>query len=165
MVIDLGILSIKVDVLIFQIINIIILLWIIRKAFGDTIVKQIEHFRDTRKQLADADITLKKIIDEAEQTKKEIIQEGKQTKEEIITHAHLTASNKEKELILQAEQKARELVNQATIKTQLMEEELKENYTHMVTQSAGAMVKKIFENDDQAQELYIKKAIEGVSPK
>jgi hypothetical protein len=75
MVIDLGILSIKLDVLVMQIINIRLLLRIIRKAFGDTIVAQIAHFRDTKKRLADADSTLKQIITEAEKARQEIISE------------------------------------------------------------------------------------------
>lgn len=162
MVIDLGILSIKVDVLIFQIINILLLLWIIRKAFGDTIVNQIAHFRETKKKLADAEVTLKHIISEAEKTRQEIVNEWKLTKEQIITQAHLSAQYKEKEIIEYAEHKAKDIINQAQVKANTMEAEIKENYSHLIKQSAGAMVKKIFQKNPQAQEIYIKEVMQEV---
>lgn len=162
MVIDLGILSIKVDVLIFQIINIMLLLWIIRKAFGDTIVDQIAHFRDTRKKMADADATLKALVTEAENIKQEIIWDGRAMKETIISQAYITAQTKEKEIMEQAEQKAKYILEQAKVKADSMETEIKENYSYLVKQSAWSMVKKLFENDSTAQEAYMKVVIQDI---
>lgn len=162
MVIDLGILSIKVDVLIIQIINIMLLLWIIRKAFGDTIVAQIAHFRDTRKKLSEADVELKKIITEAEKTRQQIISEWKSTKEQIITQAHHLAQSKEKELIEQAERRAKDIIAQAQVKSLQMESEIKEHYASLIKQSAWAMLKKIFQKNPQAQDAYIKEVMQEV---
>jgi len=159
MVIDLGILSIKVDVLIIQIINIFLLLWIIRKAFGDTIVEQIAHFRETRLQLSNADKMLKENIEKAQLIKEEIVNEGLSQKKEIIQSAQVLASLKEKEIIEQAENTAKSIITQAEAKTRQMEIELKDSYLHMVKSSAWTMVKKIFENDPIAQDTYIKKVI------
>lgn len=163
MVIDLGILSIKVDVLIIQIINIYLLFWIIKKAFGDTIVEQIAHFRDTRKKLSEADKKLKKVLSEAELTKQEIILEWKQIKEQIITNAHQLAQHKEKEILDQAERKAKEMVNQAMVKWIQIEQEIKDNYTHLLKESAWIMIKKVFEQDPQAQEAYLKIVTDNIT--
>lgn len=162
MVIDLGILSIKVDVLIFQIINIMLLLWIIRKAFGDTIVDQIAHFRDTRKKMAEADLTLEELIADAEKEKQKIISDGIVTKEKIISEAHVLAQTKEKEILDQANTKAKHIVKQANAKAHEIENEIKDNYTHLVKQSAWSIVKKLFENNPEAQQEYMKTVTQSV---
>lgn len=160
MVIDLGILSIKLDVLVFQILNILLLLRIIRKLFGDTIVEQIAHFRKTKQEMLEADQALKKLAEQAQDMKEEIVNDGKKQKEEIIQHAHQVASHKEKEILEQAEHKAKNIIAQAQAKSQQMEEELKENYTHMVKTTAWSMVKKIFEKNPKAQETYVQTLVD-----
>lgn len=73
MIIDLGPLTIKVDVLIVQLINLAILFWIFKKLFGDTLVKEIAKRKEMTLKLEQAHKEYDALIAQAHSEKEELL--------------------------------------------------------------------------------------------
>lgn len=171
----LGNLGIDVKLLVAQIINFGLLLWLLTKFIYKPIIKRIEK---DEKELKQAQIQNKELEQEkedfAEQRKKEIAEIKKRTKE-IIKEAKNISQTIKKEAHTKAEKDALLLINQTKEKLELLKPEIegvalkrvhagigdsfRKSFTSAISLSSQEELQDIFWKDfiEQVQELTLKK--------
>ena len=155
MIIPLWPLSIKVDVLIVQIINVLILFFMFKKLFGKTLVDEIKKRKSLTKKLQSADIEYEALIAKAHTEKEAIIADALTHKQHLIQEAVLLAEEAKKQAIAKADAQAAEIIEKAQRDTSAAKQELLSHYEAWVKQTTMQVVEKIFHDNTQLQEKYI----------
>ena len=86
--------TIKLDVLLVQLIHIVLLFWIFKKLIWNTLTNALLERKSKIEKLDNADAEYAKILAEAKVQSEATIKEGLTRKEEIIAEATLVAKKK-----------------------------------------------------------------------
>jgi F0F1-type ATP synthase membrane subunit b/b' len=162
MIIPLGPLTIKIDVLIVQIINIGLLLFLFKKLFGDAIVAEIKNRKELMSKITNADGEYKKIIDTAEEEKMKLIEEGKAHKAHLLQEAKKVAAETEQSLKAKAHEEAQSILSAAELKAQSYKKEIDIEFIGAVKQTAKSVVKKLINTDKEIQSQYLDQLISEI---
>lgn len=163
MIVELWPLTIKVDVLIVQLINLAILFFIFKKLFGDTLVKEIAKRKEMTKRLEQADEEYNILINKAQEEKNAILEEALAKKNDILKEAKELADQQKAKTIEQAQQDAKNIITQANQEAELKSRDLESHFVQGVKTTALAMVKKLFSSNKNLQESYIEGLVEEFS--
>ena len=160
MIIDLGPLTIKLDVLVVQIVNVAILFWLFKKLFGDTLLKEIAKRREMTAKLEQADKEYASLIAEASAKKEQIIEEALAHKKKLIDEAKEIATQEKEKLLMKANEEAEWIVEKANKEAELKSRDLDSNFIQWVKNTALTVVKKLFASKKDIQEWYVKGLVE-----
>lgn len=163
MIIDLGILTIKVDVLIVQIINITLLLLFFKKMIGNSLTKEVEKRKELTKRLEQADEEYNILINKAQEEKNALLEEALEKKNDILKEAKELAEQHKAKTIEQAQKDAKNIINQANQEAELKSRDLESHFVQGVKTTALAMVKKLFTSNKNLQESYVEGLVEEFS--
>ena len=163
MIIPLGPLTIKIDVLIVQIINIWILLFLFKKLFGDIIVAEIQNRKQLISKLSNADGEYNTIIQQAHQEKDKLIDEWKTHKAHLMQEAIVVAKKTEEALVSKAHEQAQSIVSQAESKIQVLEKNVMNQFEDSVKQTVKTVVKKLIKSDQEIKSAYLDTLVREVA--
>lgn len=155
MIIDLGILTIKVDVLIVQIINIALLLWFFKSLIGNSLAEEVEKRRAMTRKLEQADQEYASLIAEATAKKEEILAEALAHKKSVVAEAQALAKQEQEKILAKAASEAKFLLDKAAKDAEAQKRDIEQHFESGVKQSAFAMVKKLFASNSSASETYV----------
>ncbi len=155
MIIDLGILTIKVDVLIVQIINIVLLLVFFKKLIGNTLTEEVERRKAMTLKLEQADKEYASLIAQANAKKEEILAESLAHKKSVVAEAQALAKQEKEKILAKANSEAKILLDNATKDAEAQKLDIEQNFENGVKQSAFAMLKKLFATNSSASETYV----------
>lgn len=155
MIIPLWPLSIKVDVLLVQIINVLILFFMFKKLFGQTLVDEIKKRKSLTKKLQSAEVEYEALLAKAHQEKDTIIAEALKHKQNVLQEAMSLAEEARKQAIAKADAQAAEIIEKAQRDTTVAKEELLAHYEAWVKKTTMQVVEKIFHDDKKLQETYV----------
>jgi F0F1-type ATP synthase membrane subunit b/b' len=147
--------TIKLDVLLVQIIHIVLLFWIFRKLIGNSLAHALLERKNKVERLEHADAEYERILVEAQEAADAAIKAGVQRKEEIIAEAINIAKKREDEILLLAEKQAKAIQDAAVQKTLDIEKELKEGFIDGVKRTTKLVVNKLIKDDVALQNSYI----------
>lgn len=163
MIVELWPLTIKVDVLIIQLINLAILFFIFKKLFGDTLVKEIAKRKELTKRLEQAETEYNMLINKAQEEKNAILEEALEKKNEILKQAKELADQQKIKTMEQAQKDARNIINQANQEAELKSRDLDANFVQGVKTTSLAMIKKLFASNKNIQESYLQGLVDEFS--
>lgn len=152
--------TIKLDVLLVQILHVIILLWIFRKIIGTSLTEALLDRKKKIHKLQHADEVYQEMITKAQEEANEIVKEGVQRKEALIAEGSQLAQKKYDQILADAEHKAQRMVEEAMLKAESLQRELKDSYVEGVKKTAQLVVNKIFQDDVSLQDTYLQKLVE-----
>ena len=162
MIIPLGPLTIKLDVLVVQIINIALLLFLFKKLFGDAIVTEIKNRKELMSKISNADDEYKKIIDTAHEEKMKLIEEGKIHKAHLLQEAKTIAAQTEQSLKAKANDEAQAILVAAEKKAQSYKTQIDNDFIHAVKETAKTVVKKLINTDKEIQSQYLDQLVSEI---
>ena len=137
MIIDLGPLTIKLDVLVVQIINVAILFFLFKKLFWDTLIEEISKRRAMTTKLEQAD--------------------------KLVTEAQELAKQEQEKILSKAAHEAHTIVEKAQKEAAAQKRDFENSFEQGVKQSAFAMVKKLFASNSKASETYVSGLVDEFS--
>lgn len=155
MIIDLGPLTIKLDVLVVQIINVSILFYFFKKLFGDTLIEEIAKRRAMTLKLEQADKEYASLIADAHAQKEQILAEALAHKKWVVAEAEDLAKQKKEEILAKASSEAKFLLDKAAKDAESQKQDMAKGFEQGVKQTALVMVKKLFTNNKQASTTYV----------
>lgn len=155
MIIDLGILTIKVDVLIVQIINIALLLMFFKKLIGNTLAEEVEKRKAMTHKLEKAEQEYDALIAEATAKKEAILAEALAHKKSVVAESVELAKQEGDKILAKATAEAKLLLDKAAKDAANEKKALEQHFEFGVKQSALAMVKKLFSSNKQASDTYV----------
>ena len=163
MIIDLGILTIKVDVLIVQIINIALLLMFFKKMIGNTLTEEVEKRKAMTLKLEQADKEYASLIAEATEKKEQILDEALAHKKKLVTEAQELAKQEQEKILGKATHEAHTIIEKAQKEAAAQKRDFENSFEQGVKQSAFAMVKKLFASNSKASETYVSGLVDEFS--
>lgn len=155
MIIPLWPLSIKIDVLIVQIINVLILFWLFNKMFGKTLIEEVEKRKQLTKKLETAEQEYDALMTLAQQEKGALLKEAVEHKKLIVAEAKQTAAQESQKILSAAQRDAQELVAQAKLTMQNEKADLDRHFAEGVKATTMEVVHKLFDTKPELQEAYI----------
>lgn len=155
MIIDLGPLTIKLDVLLVQLINIGILFYIFKKLFADTIIKEIEDRRAMTQKLEQANKEYTSLLAEAEAKKEEIINEALAHKKSVVAESVDLAKQERDKILEKAHREAELIVEKTNQETASQQRDFEAQFEGGVKRTALAMVKKLFTDHPSVSHDYV----------
>lgn len=155
MIIDLGPLTIKLDVLVVQIINVAILFYIFKKLFGDTLIEEIAKRREMTLKLEQADKEYALLIAEANAKKDAILTEALAHKKSLVAEAEGIAQQKKEEMLSKAATEAKILLDKAARDAEAQKQDMVKGFEQGVKRSALLMVKKLFSGNKNISDTYV----------
>lgn len=159
MIIDLGPLTIKLDVLFVQIINVALLFYFFKKLFGDTLIEEIAKRRSLTLKLEQADKEYDALLSDAAAQKDAILAEALAHKKKLIEEAKNLAAQEKDKIILKAKTDADSIIAKAQKDAELQSRDLNLNFVQWVKSAAAAVVKKLFSHKNDIQESYIEELV------
>ena len=163
MIIDLGPLTIKLDVLVVQIINVAILFFLFKKLFWDTLIEEISKRRAMTTKLEQADKEYASLIAEATEKKEQILDEALAHKKKLVTEAQELAKQEQEKILSKAAHEAHTIVEKAQKEAAAQKRDFENSFEQGVKQSAFAMVKKLFASNSKASETYVSGLVDEFS--
>ncbi len=163
MIIDLGILTIKVDVLVVQIINISLLLMFFRSIIGNTLAQEVEKRKAMTKKLEQADKEYDSLLADATAKKEEILGEALAHKKKLLDEAKELALQEKEKILLKANNEAEMIIDKAKKDSEIQSRDLDSNFVQGVKSASVSLVKKIFANKKDIQESYLQGLVEEFS--
>jgi len=163
MIIDLGILTIKVDVLVVQIINIALLLMFFRSIIGNTLAQEVEKRKALTKKLEQADKEYDSLLADAATKKEEILAEALGHKKKLLEEAKELALQEKEKILLTANNEAESILNKAKKDSEIQSRDLDSNFVQGVKTTAFSLVKKLFASKKDIQESYLEGLVEEFS--
>lgn len=151
--------SLKLDVLLIQLINIWILFFLFKKFAWTMLTNEIKRRKALIKKLESATAEYDKMIKEAKEQSHIIIEEGKTKRDELIAYAESVWEKRKEELIQSGHLKADTILDQAKAKAVLMSQEIEKSFVDSVKVVANATIKKIFWEKKDLQDEYINNII------
>lgn len=147
--------TLKLDVLIVQIIHIAILFWIFKKIIGDSLANALTERKDLMKKLEHAEDVFKQRIKDAEEEAEKIIQEGLNKKVSIIAEAGAVATKRQQEILDEASRKAESVLHDAEKRAQALSDDLEKNFTDGLKKTAVSVVKKLIWGNKELENAYL----------
>ncbi|HMT27056.1 MAG TPA: ATP synthase F0 subunit B, partial [Candidatus Absconditabacterales bacterium] len=129
---ELGALTVKLDVLLVQIINIGILFRVFKKFVSGRLSSEIIERRILMKKLKSVDDEYKKIIQQAEQEKNSIIEEAKRQKQQMYQEGVLAGEQKMQQIVDKANKDADIVIENAKNNAQKIKEDLMKDWQNAV---------------------------------
>lgn len=157
--------QVKLDVLLIQIVNILILLWVFKKIIGDSLTKEIIARKKLMKKLENTDAEYQRVMAEAAKKAEEEINQGMKKKQEIIAEGTLFAEQKKQAIIEDAYKDAEVIKMNAKDETKKLETELKDNREKGVKKTTEIVVKKLLNKDVSLKEEYINAIMKDIAAK
>ncbi len=162
MIIDLWPLTIKLDVLLVQVINIIILFYLFKKLFGTTLINEVAKRREQTIKLQQAQQEYDAMLQKAQLEKDEIIAWAMEHKQHILAEWVLIAQKEKDRIISWARGEAENIMEKAKSEIASLSKDLQENWIHWVTTTASALLKKIIKKDVWLQKDYVETLLEDI---
>jgi F-type H+-transporting ATPase subunit b len=147
--------TIKLDVLLVQLLHIAILFWIFKKYISVPLTELLLERRNNLDKIANADADYAKSLAEAKAKADVIVQEGLKHKQSIIEEATLTAQKKADELLASANKQAGNITESASKQAETMKVELQNSWMDGVKQTAEVVVKRLFNKDVALNKEYL----------
>jgi F0F1-type ATP synthase membrane subunit b/b' len=163
MIIDLWPLSIKIDVLIVQIINVAILLYIFKKLFGKTLEQEIAKRRELTRKLQSAEVEYNAVIAQATHEKEVMLAEATEHKKHLLVEATALAQKQRESILTEANTQANRIMQKAEQEAAVLRHDLEKNRENSIKQTAGMIVKNIFKKDVSLQQEYVDMLIKEAS--
>lgn len=163
MIIDLGILTIKVDVLVVQIINIALLLMFFRSIIWNTLSEEVEKRKAMTQKLEQADKEYDSLLADATAKKEEILSEAIAHKKKLLDEAKELAVQEKEKILLKAKNEAESIVDKAKKDSEIQSRDLDSNFIQGVKSASVSILKKLFANQKDIQESYLKGLVEEFS--
>lgn len=151
--------NINVDILITQIINFLILFFIFKYFLWNKLAQQIEERKNLLEKLKNADIEYQNIIDSAKIEKDKIIKEWIEIKDKLIVEWKQLWDKLKEDILAQANRTADDIIEKAKSKASLLQKELEENFEKWVKNTTKVVLNKIFEENKELQDDYLKNLI------
>lgn len=165
MIIDLWPLSIKIDVLVIQIINVMILLFIFKKLFGSTLTKEVAERRELTRKLQAAEEEYNAVLAKAKEEKDAIVAEALENKKRLLQDAEGVAYQTSQRTLSQAQEQAARIVREAEAQAENLHKDLEHARADSVKKTAWLLVKKIFAKDVTLQKDYVDMLLQETSYK
>lgn len=147
--------TIKLDVLIIQIINIGILYWLLKKFVANMLVSYIQEKREQMRKLHDAQSVYQEYVDQGEAQKAKLIEEGKTHKQHLMQEATTVVEQAKEKMMEKAQHDADAVVKKAHDQVKVLEKDLADNREKSVKHTAQLVVKKLFKQDRELQSQYL----------
>ncbi len=147
--------TLKLDVLIIQIINIGILFWLFKKLIGGFLIQEIKERKDLMKKLEHAEDAFKQRMREAEEEAEKIIQESLDKKTSIIAEAGAIATKRQQEMLDEASRKAQSVLNDAEKRAKAFNDDLEKNFVDGVKKTTMSVVKKLVHGNKELESAYL----------
>lgn len=163
MIIDLGPLTIKLDVLLVQIINVAILFYFFKKLFGDTLIEEIAKRREMTLKLEQADKEYAALLAEASSKKDEILNDALSHKNKLIEEAKKIAEQEKERILLSAKNEADTVLLKAKKDADMKSRDLDNHFIDWVKITALSLVKKLFASKKDIQESYLQWLVDEFS--
>jgi len=129
--------------LILQVINFLILLFILKKFLYSPILKMLDERKKKIEEGLAYSEKMKSDFAKSENKRAEIVAKGKLEAQKMIADAGKEAKRKENEIITKAQQEAKELIGKAEKEISLMREKLEKDLHKRAVEIAARMVEKI----------------------
>lgn len=149
-------LNINIGILVAQIINVLIVLFVFKRALWDTIAKHLEDKRKALKRLWQAEATYADIIAEAKEKSQTLITEWLKKKEQLIAEAGSLAEQKKQDILDQAHKKADVVLKNAELSSKEQQADLEKNFIDAVKHTAQTVVKKMLKSEKELKDEYFK---------
>ncbi len=147
--------SIRIDILITQIANFLLLFFVTKRLFGDKFVKSIEERKKLIKKLKNADDEYIRLIELARKESDNIISKANKQKESIIEEGK-TLAEQERKLAIELGNTQKDLIIQeAQQKSEKMLNTSQEQRINSVVETAKLVVKKIFNSQKELKDAYL----------
>lgn len=163
MIIDLGPLTIKVDVLVVQIINVAILFYFFKKLFWDTLIEEIAKRRSMTLKLEQADKEYASLLADANAQKEEILWEALAHKKKLLEEAKELALHEKDKILWKAKSEAESILDKAQKDADIKARDLDNNFIQWVKTTSLSLVKKLFASKKDIQESYLQGLVEEFS--
>jgi F0F1-type ATP synthase membrane subunit b/b' len=163
MIIDLGILTIKVDVLIVQIINIALLLMFFKKIIGNTLADEVEKRKAMTLKLEQADREYASLLADANAQKEWILSEALAHKKKLLEEAKEIALHEKDKILWKAKSEADSILDKAKKDADIQARDLDSNFIQWVKTTSLSLVKKLFASKKDIQESYLQGLVEEFS--
>lgn len=155
MIIDLWPLSIKIDVLVIQIINVLLLLYIFKKLFWSTLTQEVAKRRELTRKLQAAEVEYNSVIAQANHEKEVILAQAIEHKKHLLAEAELAARKNTEIILAQAWQQASVILQNAENQAVGMRRDLENSRADSVKHTAWLLLKKIFKKDVSIKQEYL----------
>lgn len=149
-------LNINIGILVAQIVNVLIVLFVFKRTLWDTVAKHLEEKRKALKRLWQAEITYAEIIADAKEKSQTLIAEWLQKKEQLITEAGSLAEQKKQDILDLARKKAEIVRSNAELASKEQKAGLEKNFVDAVKHTAKTVVKKMLKSEKQLKDEYFK---------
>ena len=147
--------SIRIDILITQIANFLLLFFVTKRLFGDKFVKSIEERKKLIKKLKNADDEYIRLIELARKESDNIISKANKQKESIIEEGK-TLAEQERKLAIELGNTQKDLIIQeAQQKSEKMLNTSQEQRINSVVETTKLVVKKIFNSQKELKDAYL----------
>lgn len=151
--------TLKLDVLLIQILHIVILFWIFKKIIGDSLANALMERKWLMHKLEHAEEVFKQRIKEAEEEAEKIRQEALANKISIIAEAGIVAAKKQEQILDDASRKAEDLLNDAEKRAKALGDDLEKNFVDGVKKTAITVVKKLINNSKELENAYLESIV------
>ncbi len=155
MIIDLWPLSIKIDVLVIQIINVLLLLYIFKKLFWSTLTQEVAKRRELTRKLQAAEVEYNSVIAQANHEKEVILAQAMEHKKHLLAEADLAARKNTETILAQAWQQASVILQNAENQAVSIRRDLENSRADSVKHTAWLLLKKIFKKDVSIKQEYL----------
>jgi len=157
--------EISITSVIAQVINFGIVFFLFRKFLAKPIIKAIEERRTLIKKLENADKTYAKKIEEANEEAKKILQEWVNKRDALVMEAGLMANHKKDEILEEAKYKANKILEEVQKETEVLQQDLENNFEHSVKRSSLLVLQKLLDKDASIQSAYLDTIVKEITKK
>lgn len=157
--------TIKLDVLIVQIINIGILFYIFKKFLGKPLAQEIKRRRNLMDQLHNAQHEYQVMIDQANNEKESIISDALKHKNHLLEQARIAALKIHDDMIIKAEEEGKNLLSHAQVQAKKIEKEVLDHRESNIKHTTQVVVTKLLGNESHLKDAYISQLIKEVGTK
>ncbi len=147
--------TIKLDVLVIQIIHIVILFWVFKKLIGSSLADALLARRTQVEKLENADLEYQEKLALAQENADQLLQEWIKRKEEIIAEWVLVAQKKSDEIVSNAQKQAERITSDAVDQVKNLEKELKDWFVDGVKHTTKLVVNKLITDKPELNSAYI----------
>jgi|GEM_PF-1003597 len=148
-------LGIKLDVLVAQIINLIILFLVFKYFVGNKLSAALQERKAKLLKLEEAEEAYAELIAQANTERDVMIADASQSKKNMIEEAKQLAEAKKAEIISLAQQEAATIKAKADQAQKAQSDELYSNFESMVKSTAAAALKKLIPGKTDAHQSYV----------
>lgn len=149
--------DINISVLIIQIINLAIVIFLLRKFLFKPYLAYVVKQEEKQKAIDEAANTIAAIKNDAEKEANAILADAHENAHSVREKAESLADAQAKNILADAAETAKRIEQKASSDIALVEKQLKERYSDDVLQAALAMNKKLFQDEADKNEAFFQK--------